>query len=105
MSLNQSLMRRRYSPRLLKKHEAIARDALSAVHVSLYGPFGYWTLWHLLPESERPPPGLTRSERQLVSDWEKASARLPIEMRVQLRNEAHRRSEAQCLELGIYVWE
>ena len=100
----EQLLNRRRSPRLLKKNETIARDALWALHDALYGPYGYWTLWHQLPVAERPPALLTRQQQQLVSDWEEASARIPIDMRVQLRNEAHNRSRSQCLALGISVW-
>jgi hypothetical protein len=100
----EQLLNRRRSPRLLKKNETIARDALWALHDALYGPYGYWTLWRLLPEAERPPAELTKQQHQLVSDWEEASARIPIDMRVQLRNEAHARSRNQCLALGISVW-
>ena len=100
----EQLLNRRRSPRLLKKNETIARDALWALHDALYGPYGYWTLWHQLPVAERPTAALTRHQQQLVSDWEEASARIPIDMRVQLRNEAHNRSRNQCLAQGISVW-
>ena len=100
----EQLLNRRHSPRLLKKNETIARAALWALHDALYGPYGYWTLWHQLPVAERPTARLTRHQQQLVSDWEEASARIPIDMRVQLRNEAHNRSRSQCLALGISVW-
>ena len=100
----EQLLNRRRSPRLLKKNETIARAALWALHDALYGPYGYWTLWHQLPVAERPTARLTRHQQQLVSDWEEASARIPIDMRVQLRNEAHNRSRNQCLAQGISVW-
>ena len=100
----EQLLNRRRSPRLLKKNETIARAALWALHDALYGPYGYWTLWHQLPVAERPPAALTKQQHHLVSDWEEASARIPIDMRVQLRNEAHNRSRTQCLALGISVW-